>query len=87
MLRSKIYTINSDKNFLDDGSKWIQKMSEFNNSRAFNYGRVQIINSQEQYLLFLYLSPSDQYFYYKSSYLSPNKILQRQQKHFMPSSV
>ena len=37
MLQSSTYAINKIDNTIDDGSLWIKKMSEFNNSRAFDF--------------------------------------------------
>ena len=37
MLQSSTYAINKIDNTIDDGSLWIKKMNEFNNSRAFDF--------------------------------------------------
>ena len=37
MPQSSVYAINKIDNSIDDGSLWNKKMSQFNNSRAFNF--------------------------------------------------
>ena len=37
MLETSAYALNKTENTIDDGSLWIKKMSELNNSRAFDF--------------------------------------------------
>lgn len=50
MTRSNVYAVNAQGNDYDDGSYWVQTMSAFNNSRAFD-----LLSANENPRYFLYL--------------------------------
>jgi hypothetical protein len=52
MLQSSTYAINNIDNTTDDGSLWIKKMTEFNNSRAFDL--IELDGKNRYTLYFIY---------------------------------
>ena len=52
MLQSSAYAINKIDNTTDDGSLWIKKMTEFNNSRAFDL--IELDGKNRYTLYFIY---------------------------------